>query len=307
MTTRLDALIAHTADRSADRIALLQDSATLNYGELDQRVSQVAGGLLSLGLEKQARVGVYLPKRFETVAAFFGIARAGLVFVPINPLLKAQQVTHILRDCNVRALVTLPDRARDLATALEDCPDLDTLVLVGDGEVAGARQRTIRWSELIANDGRHTPHRVIDIDMVSIFYTSGSTGKPKGVVLSHRNMLAGAESVSTYLENTAEDRLLAVLPFSFDYGFSQLTTAFRVGASVVLMDYLFARDVPKAIERHRVTGLAAVPPLWIQLTEVPWPAGVSSRTCATSRIPAAACRGPRSSACASCCRRPGRS
>ncbi len=124
MTTRLDALIALAADRAGDRIALLQDSATLNYAELDRLVSQVAAGLLSLGLEKQARVGVYLPKRFETVAAFFGIARAGLVFVPINPLLKAQQVTHILRDCNVRALVTLPDRARDLAPALEDCPDL---------------------------------------------------------------------------------------------------------------------------------------------------------------------------------------
>jgi acyl-CoA synthetase (AMP-forming)/AMP-acid ligase II len=275
MTTKLDTLIEVASRRDGERHALLQDSATLSYAELDQLVSQVAAGLLSLGLEKQARVGVYLPKRFETVAAFFGIARAGLVFVPVNPLLKAQQVTHILRDCNVRALVTLPDRARDLATALEDCPDLETLVLVGDGEATGVRQRTITWDELTANDGRHMPHRVIDIDMVSIFYTSGSTGKPKGVVLSHRNMLAGAESVSTYLENTADDRLLAVLPFSFDYGFSQLTTAFRVGASVVLMDYLFARDVPKAVERHRVTGLAAVPPLWIQLTEVPWPAGVT--------------------------------
>jgi long-subunit acyl-CoA synthetase (AMP-forming) len=171
----------------------------------------------------------------------------------------------------------MPDRARDLAAAFEDCPDLETLVLVGDGETSGARQRTLRWSDLTSNDGRCAAHRVIDIDMVSIFYTSGSTGKPKGVVLSHRNMLAGAESVSTYLENTADDRLLAVLPFSFDYGFSQLTTAFRVGASVVLMDYLFARDVPKTVERHRVTGLAAVPPLWIQLTEVPWPAGVTQQ------------------------------
>jgi len=95
------------------------------------------------------------------------------------------------------------------------------------------------------------------------------------VVLSHKNMMTGAKSVAQYLENTPDDRLLAVLPFSFDYGFSQLTTSFRVGASVVLMDYLFARDVPKAVERHRVTGLAAVPPLWIQLTEVPWPAGAA--------------------------------
>jgi len=275
MTTRLDAPIAFAAQRDGERTALLQDSATLSYAELDRLVSKVATGLLALGLGKQARVGVYLPKRFETVAAFFGAARAGLVFVPVNPLLKAQQVSHILNDCNVRVLVTLPDRARDLAIALADCPDLETLVLVGDGDAGDTRQRTVRWTDLVANDGRYAPHRVIDIDMASIFYTSGSTGRPKGVVLSHRNMLAGAESVSTYLENTADDRLLAVLPFSFDYGFSQLTTAFRVRASVVLMDYLFARDVPKAVERHRVTGLAAVPPLWIQLSEVPWPAGAA--------------------------------
>jgi len=277
MTTRLDALVSLAAARAGQRPALLHDSAVLTYQQLDQLVSRVAAGLLSLGLGKQERVGVYLPKRFETVAAFFGIARAGLVFVPVNPLLKGPQVAHILRDCNVRALVTLPDRARDLAPVLDECPDLATLVLVGDGDsgAAAARQRSLAWAELTANTGAHTAHRVIDIDMVSIFYTSGSTGKPKGVVLSHRNMLAGAESVATYLENTADDRLLAVLPFSFDYGFSQLTTAFHVGASVVLMDYLVARDVPRAIERHRVTGLGAVPPLWIQLTDVQWPAAAT--------------------------------
>jgi len=272
----LASLIARAASTGPSSIALLQDSATLGYAELDRLVSRTAAGLLALGHEKQARVGIYLPKRFETVASFFGCARAGLVFVPINPLLKGPQVAHILRDCNVRTLITLPDRARDLATVLEECPDLRRLVLVGGEADAGiGRLGATSWAELTANDGHHTPHRVIDVDMVSIFYTSGSTGRPKGVVLSHRNMLAGAESVSTYLENTADDRLLAVLPFSFDYGFSQLTTAFRVGASVVLMDYLFARDVPKAVERHAVTGLAAVPPLWIQLAEAPWPPGAA--------------------------------
>lgn len=74
--------------------------------------------------------------------------------------------------------------------------------------------------------------------MAAILYTSGSTGKPKGVVLSHRNLVTGAESVASYLNNTADDRLLTVLPFSFDYGRSQLTTAFSRGASVALIDYL---------------------------------------------------------------------
>jgi acyl-CoA ligase (AMP-forming) (exosortase A-associated) len=111
----------------------------------------------------------------------------------------------------------------------------------------------------------------IDMDMAAILYTSGSTGKPKGVVLSHRNLLAGAESVAEYLEITHSDRLLAVLPFSFDYGLNQLTTCLLTGACCVLMDYLLPRDVISALEKYQITGLAAVPPLWAQLAELPWP------------------------------------
>jgi acyl-CoA ligase (AMP-forming) (exosortase A-associated) len=112
--------------------------------------------------------------------------------------------------------------------------------------------------------------------MAAILYTSGSTGKPKGVVLSHRNLLVGADSVVDYLGNHGDDRLLAVLPFSFDYGLSQLTTAFTVGARAVLMDYLVARDVVTAVEREGITGLAAVPPLWIQLAQLSWPAAAQA-------------------------------
>jgi acyl-CoA ligase (AMP-forming) (exosortase A-associated) len=91
------------------------------------------------------------------------------------------------------------------------------------------------------------------------------------VVLSHRNMVAGAKSVASYLENDSRDVLLAALPLSFDAGFSQLTTGFHAGASVVLLNYLLPKDVVKAVATHRVTGLTAVPPLWIQLTQVSWP------------------------------------
>jgi len=111
--------------------------------------------------------------------------------------------------------------------------------------------------------------------MAAILYTSGSTGNPKGVVLSHRNMVAGAKSVSQYLENTADDRILSVLPLSFDAGLSQLTTAFNVGAKVVLLNYLLARDVVRACAEERITGLTGVPPLWIQLAEIEWPDSAS--------------------------------
>ena len=94
-------------------------------------------------------------------------------------------------------------------------------------------------------------------------------------MLSHRNMVAGAKSVASYLENGPNDTLLAALPLSFDAGFSQLTTAFHAGARVVLLNYLLPRDVLKALEREKVTGLTAVPPLYIQLAQLEWPAEIT--------------------------------
>ena len=126
------------------------------------------------------------------------------------------------------------------------------------------------WEDLPV-DAAPRPNTAIDIDMAAILYTSGSTGKPKGVVLSHRNLLVGAESVSHYLAMTAEDVVLSALPLSFDAGFSQLTTSFAVGAHVVLVNYLLPRDVVRLCARHHVTGLTCVPPLWIQLVQQAWP------------------------------------
>ena len=166
------------------------------------------------------------------------------VFVPINHVLKAPQVGYILGDCDVRVLVTSQDRLALLRDELKSCAALEHVVLVdvhdelpadGDGYAVHA------WSDLVAEsrDPVATPvSHAVDLDMAAILYTSGSTGKPKGVVLSHRNLIVGAESVSTYLQNTADDVILSALPLSFDAGFSQLTTAFAVGAQVILLNYL---------------------------------------------------------------------
>ena len=273
--TLLHELIDLAAARDPAATALTDGDADMSYGALHEAVKRCSAGLLALGLQRGERVGIYLEKRFETVIASFGAAAAGGVFVPLNPLLKAEQVAYILRDCQVRVLLTSPERLDLLQAVLAQCSELRHLVLLDSTQpapTAGGTQ-VCRWSELLA----HSPapgHRVIDTDMLAILYTSGSTGKPKGVVLSHRNMVAGAKSVAGYLENDAEDTLLAALPLSFDAGFSQLTTAFHVGARVVLLNYLLPRDVLKAIERERVSGLTAVPPLYFQLARLDWPASI---------------------------------
>lgn len=266
--------IAHSASATPDATALLYRDETVSYGDLQTAVQQVASGLLQLGIAPGERIAVYLPKQLETVFSLFGAAAAGACFVPVNPLLKPRQVAHILPHCNVRVLVTSWQRLNILSPVLDQCTDLHTIVLVDTppAELPEPPPQTLlSFAELTAGNTADSPHRRIDTDMTAILYTSGSTGNPKGVVLSHRNMVAGAVSVASYLENRATDRVLAVLPLSFDAGLSQLTTAFSVGASAVLMDYLLPRDVIRAVSRYGVTGLAAVPPLWNQLCKLPWP------------------------------------
>lgn len=279
-STLLHEGIALSAGRTPQSVALTHGDAHLSYADLHAQVNQWAAGLMALGLARGERVAIYLEKRFETVVASFGAPAAGAVMVPINPLLKPEQVAFILRDCNVRVLVTSPERLALMAGVLADCHDLRHVVVTDAAGQPGAAfsvkgSLTLsHWGALLASPPR-PGHRVIDTDMVAILYTSGSTGKPKGVVLSHRNMVAGAKSVASYLENTAQDTLLAALPLSFDAGFSQLTTAFHVGARVVLLNYLMPRDVLKAMAREGVTGLTAVPPLYIQLAPLAWPEAIA--------------------------------
>ena len=276
----LHELISTAAWYAADDLALTHGAQSLAYGQLWSQVDAFSSALMGLGLPRTGRVGIYLEKRFETVIASFGTVAAGGVFVPINPLLKAEQVQFIAQDCSVRILVTSPERLPLLAPFLASFKSLNIVVLT-DRANGGATAlpdlpshvEIVSWADMF-RAGSKAGHRIIDTDLAAILYTSGSTGRPKGVVLSHRNMMAGAKSVASYLENQPSDTLLAALPLSFDAGFSQLTTAFHSRARVVLLNYLLPRDVLKALESEHVTGLTAVPPLYIQLSTLDWPQAI---------------------------------
>ncbi len=272
-------LILQSACRTPAAPALRHGGEELDCAALAQQVRDAAGGLLELGLQAQDRVAVWLDKRLETVAALFGAALAGGVLVPVNPLLRAGQAAHVLRDSGARVLVTTRERLGTLAPMLEGCGGLRVVVLCGAPAGAGHAGLTVtRWEDCMR--GQASPregHRRIESDVAALLYTSGSCGQPKGVLLSHRNLVAGAHSVVRYLGNGGEDRLLAALPLSFDYGFSQLTSAFACGASAVLMNHLLLRDIVDAVASEGITGLAATPPWWIQLAGLSWEGAASLR------------------------------
>lgn len=274
MSSLLHELPDFSARKSPDALAIKHRSSSFTYGQLQSDIDSVSNALIHLGIGRQERVGIFLPKQYETIISIFATSAAGCVFVPINPILKAPQVEHILRDCSICILITTSERLSALDTSLNHCTDLNHVILIDDPkplQVSAAGIKISHWQALFTETTIRAKHRVIDTDMAAILYTSGSTGKPKGVVLSHRNLVTGATSVAQYLENTHQDRLLAVLPLSFDYGLSQITTAFLVGASVVLMEYLFPKDIIRTVSEQKITGLAGVPPLWFQLADLEWP------------------------------------
>lgn len=257
--------------------ALVFNKRQVTYGDLWEEVEAHAAGLAQLGIARGERVGIWLEKRCETITAIFGASLAGAAFVPISPVLRPPQVHHIITDCNLRVLITTPERLLSLQSFFDRCPDLRHVVLVGS---CGSDERppaaaAVGWQELlkVAPAGSLAHPATIDVDMAAILYTSGSTGRPKGVVLSHRNLVVGGESVSQYLENGPHDRILSALPLSFDAGLSQVTTAFCAGATLVLLNYLTARDVKRVCASEHITGLTGVPPLWFQVSELDWSDG----------------------------------
>ena len=201
-----------------------------------RRSARSPAGCGRAGCEAGARVASWLPKTKLTSLLPLACARAGLVHVPINPLLKRAQAAHILADSGASLLIGGAARLASLEDG--DLPPI-------------ARRWTRRRRKGCSTATRSGRPRPSPDDLAALLYTSGSTGRPKGVMLSHANMWLGAISVAHYLRLTPADRVLAVLPFSFDYGQNQLFSTWAAGGCVVPLDYLTARDVIRAIETHQ--------------------------------------------------------
>ena len=260
--------------------ALLTREGPLDYAGLERSVGALAAALKARGLAPGDRVASWLPKARMTSLLPLACARAGLIHVPINPLLKRAQVAHILADSGASLLVTGAARLATLHAG--DRPEGCSAVEEEEG------------AAMLASPDALPPSSADPDDLAALLYTSGSTGRPKGVMLSHANLWLGAISVAHYLWLTPADRTLAVLPLSFDYGQNQLFSSWAAGASAIPIEYLSARDVILGVERHDATVLAGVPSLWVQLIEAAWPpnAALSLRKLTNSggKLPASVVR-----------------
>jgi acyl-CoA ligase (AMP-forming) (exosortase A-associated) len=261
-------LLRDSVRRTPDKEALVHGEQRLSYRDVARRTAGLATALRNFGAKRGERVGIYLEASVPQVISIFGVSQSEAVYVPINALLYPEQVMHIARDCGMKALITTPAKVQALAEVIPQIASLEFLIVTGAGSLPDLKIPVYQFDDACATEPpADWKESSIEKDLAAVLYTSGSTGKPKGVMLSHANVVAGSRIVSTYLGISETERILAVLPFSFDAGMNQLMTAFEKGGTLVLINFTFAREIVQVLVKERITGLAGVPTLWSLITQ----------------------------------------
>lgn len=269
--------ILQRSHQRSDHIALRDQGQCISYAELNQHVQYYAAGLRQLKLSPGEHIALHANKSIDNVCALLACLLCKLTVVPFNPLLKPAQIQHILIDADIRVLISNQAGLKQIKPRLAHCAALKRIIL-NDGMPQTrprlAKQELLTWDDLASATEPLQPAAIAAITpqaIAMILYTSGSTGAPKGVMLSHSNLSIGTTVVKDYLQLTTTDRILALLPLSFDYGLNQVLSGLLAGAEVVLMDYLLPRDVLITLEKKAISVLAGVPSLWNPLAKLYWP------------------------------------
>ena len=264
---QIEQFLEDSARLHPHKVALVRGDERLTYRQVDEEANRLDHTLIAAGVKRGDRVVTFLPNSVEAVLAIFATLKAGGVFVVLNPTTKTDKLTYILNNCRASAMITWCGNLSIDPGSWTERPHLHSVFMLGaNAEQAAAVQAAgksvIRLEQLsqVTKNIQPPPKKCIDIDLAALIYTSGSTGRPKGVMVTHLNILSAATSITTYLENTADDVVLNVLPLAFDYGLYQLLMMFKVGGTLVLHDsFAFPNTVIEKLIREGVTGFPIVP------------------------------------------------
>lgn len=290
MSLNLAVILKEGAVRHPDKPAFVAASESLSYSELFCAAGRVAASLESLGLRRGEHVALMMPNVFAFATAYFACHLAGLVVVPINVMLKADEVAAHLEDSDAAALVVWHSYLEQIGDGFQRTDSCSRLVVAGAAADAQLPHGAVRFEELAAGEREvrdlpdTEPH-----DTAVLLYTSGTTGRPKGAELTHFNLFFNAELAGRLHGVGASTVSLAVLPLFHSFGQTVIQNATLLrGGTVVLLPRFEAPAALEAIVRHRVTFFAGVPTMYFALLNHPEAASYdlsSLQICASGGAP----------------------
>ena len=246
----LGSFLEQGARATPGKTALVCGELRATYAELDEQSNRLAQVLLQRGIAAGDRVALCLENSLEAVVGFFGVVRAGAAALLVNPGTKPEKLAFLLHDSGARALLAPARRFEGLAA------DAEPRIRLAPGP---------EWSEAPASAPRVSS---APDDLACLLYTSGSTGTPKGVMHSHRSLGSATRSIAEYLQSSADDVVLSVLPLSFGYGLTQMLPTFATGGTLVLeRSFTFPQLTLERLSSEHATGFAMVPTIATMLLQ----------------------------------------
>jgi long-chain acyl-CoA synthetase len=268
MSFNLAIMLRESANAHPEKPLVHINDLTFSYAQVDEISGRVASALLATGLERGDKVAVQLPNLPQFLFTYFGILKAGLVMVPLNPLLRAPEVQYHLEDSDAKVLVTFEMFADEAVKGASQIDGLTTYVV----NMPGNDQRpegTKHYDELyFAEDTRDITPMGAD-DTAVLLYTSGTTGQPKGAELTHFQLYMNCTIAGELFGFEDDDIGVAVLPLFHVFGLSSvLNTSVRFGGTIVLIPRFELEPVVDAIEKHRCTIFSGVPTMYFGLLKM---------------------------------------
>jgi long-chain acyl-CoA synthetase len=260
----LATMLADTARRTPRTIAVLEGARALTFGEVDAAANSVARLLLSRGLCQGDRVAVTIANVVEFPIVYFGILKAGGVVVPLNTMLKREDVAYHLRDSGAVAyFCAVPGLDGEAWRGFHDVESCTHLITLGSA-VLDRQCVATTLADVLTEHSAETVLQVTEAtDTAVILYTSGTTGKPKGAELTHANMVLSAIGHNQLLDARADDVHLVVLPLFHSFAQTvQMNAGFAIGATLVLLPRFDAAEALALLLQHRVTVFAGVPTMY---------------------------------------------
>jgi len=243
-------LIEIANELTPSKIAVKDKQNTLTYTEIFTKVNKIAQYLQTLEFEDGTRIGIYSNKTTSKVIAILSIMSTKYVFVPITKPLKAEQVQYIIDDCNIKCILT---DEKKLSTIKETNFD-GTIVTVESCD-----KDIVSFEEIYKCYKGDYSCSLNGHDNAAITYSFASSCFPKGVVISHRNFIDGARTVSSYLKLKEEDTFSGLLSFSFDYGLNQIFCSFYKRATFVVHNFFTPSEFFTHLINDNISVLALMP------------------------------------------------
>ncbi|MFA7322337.1 MAG: long-chain-fatty-acid--CoA ligase [Dokdonella sp.] len=252
----LDQIARRNALRFPDKPALVMGERSLTWKELDQRVNRIAAALRARGLQPGSMVAVLLANCPEFVEIYFGIARAGLVAVPVNYRLTAKELTQILGHAHPALLIVgaaFADKARELEPLL---PELQKRWVIGAAQLSGAED----YEQVLAQAADAAlVSPAAENDTFAIFFTSGTTGLPKGAMVSHLNLEANGYNQFVADGSLRSDVNLVGTPLYHMGAVFMAVTYMMLGCTQVILEYFDPAAWLDALQKRKASVALLVP------------------------------------------------